>query len=89
MTKVFSEQPLALPGSAKDIKKLFPLKITHWASFNHFERFGQNFLLSLIGSLFQNDNGSSKYMDILAENATLYYKLNAKEIRIYKQNLTG
>ena len=39
-------------------------------------------------SLFQNDNGSSKYIDILAQHATLYYKLNAKEIRINKITLT-
>ena len=43
----------------------------------------------MLGSLFQNDNGSSKYIDILAQHATLYYKLNAKEIRINEQNLTG
>ena len=33
-------------------------------------------------SVFQNDNGSFKYIDILAQHATLYYKLNAKKLEL-------
>ena len=49
---------------------------------------GVLFLMACI-SLFQNVNGSFKYIDMLGQHATLYYKLNAKEIGINKQNLTG
>ena len=38
-------------------------------------------------SLFQNDNESSKYNDILAQHATWHYRLNAKKIRINEQKL--
>ena len=34
------------------------------------------------GSLFQNDNGSSKYNDILAQHATWHYMLNAKKFKL-------
>ena len=36
-------------------------------------------------SLFQNVNGSSKYNDILAQQGTWHYRLNAKKIRINEQ----
>ena len=41
---------------------------------------------TLSNSLFQNDNWSSKYIDILAQHATLYYNLNAKKIELIKRN---
>ena len=44
---------------------------------------------STLGSLFQNDNRSSKYNDILAQHATLHYMLNEKKNRINEQKLTG
>ena len=37
-------------------------------------------------SLFQNDNKSSKYNDILAQHATWHYRLNAKKFESMNRN---
>ena len=45
--------------------------------------------VELCNSLSQNNKGSSKYNDNLAQHATWHYKLNANKIWINEQKLTG
>ena len=40
-------------------------------------------------SLFQNNNWSSKYNDILAQHAKWYYRLNANKIKLMNRNWQG